>query len=99
MHLFPTAEQFFACLSLIARLNTAGGLIDDLLELNSLYYDFDNWIITRSDGRRESSKKIKEQINKVHLLDIEDGGPLKLKMAGRKSLTSWKPWLCLPMRA
>ena len=69
---YSDAKQFFACLS-DCKVEYDGSSIDDPLELNSLYYDFDNWIITRSDGRRESNKKIKKQINKVHLLDIEDG--------------------------
>ena len=45
--------------------------ISDPLEYNKLYYDFDNWIITRKDGSVVSKKSIKAEIDKIKIKNIE----------------------------
>lgn len=54
-----------------------GKIIVDSLELNSVYYDFDNWKITRSDGTTVSKKGIKREIEKVKIKDIEANWSIK----------------------
>lgn len=54
-----------------------GKVINDSLELNSIYYDFDNWKITRSNGTAVSKKKIKREIDKVKIKDIEANWSVK----------------------
>lgn len=62
-----------------------GKIIADSLELNSIYYDFDNWHITRSDGTEVSKKGIRREIEKAKIKDIEANWSLKYenKWAGQ----------------
>lgn len=48
-----------------------GEILSDSLALNNKYYDFDRWIITRSDGSPVSKKKLKHEIEQVKIKDIE----------------------------
>lgn len=48
-----------------------GEAIQDTLKLNRLFYDFNNWRITRSDGTSVSKKKIRHEIEQVKIKDIE----------------------------
>ena len=56
-----------------------GKEIQDTLEMNKLYYDFDNWHITRADGTVVSKKKLKREIEKVKIKDIEANWSAKYK--------------------
>ena len=48
-----------------------GKIISDTLELNWIYYDFENWEITRADGSLVSRRKIKGEIDNIKIRDIE----------------------------
>lgn len=49
-----------------------GKVITDLMQINQIYYDFENWKITRkSDGTIASKKPIKSAIDQVKIRDIE----------------------------
>lgn len=49
-----------------------GKVISDLMQINQIYYDFENWNITRkSDGTIASKKPIKSAIDQVKVRDIE----------------------------
>lgn len=49
-----------------------GTVITDLMKINQVYYDFENWKITRkSDGTIASKKPIKSAIDQVKIRDIE----------------------------
>ncbi|NLB53128.1 MAG: DUF4238 domain-containing protein [Syntrophomonadaceae bacterium] len=48
-----------------------GKIISDTLELNRIYYDFENWEITRADGSLVSRRKIKGEIDNIKIRDIE----------------------------
>lgn len=54
-----------------------GKVITDSMEMNKLFYDFDNWIITRKDGTLESKKSIKDKIKNVKIKDIETNWNVK----------------------
>ncbi|MFQ9072351.1 MAG: hypothetical protein ACLR43_06175 [Faecalibacillus faecis] len=43
----------------------------DNLELNKIYYDFENWTVYRKDGFVVSKKRLKSEIDKVKIRDIE----------------------------
>ena len=49
--------------------------------MNKIYYDFDNWTIQRKDGSVVSKKKLKAEIEKVKIRDIEELWPLKYEDA------------------
>jgi len=49
-----------------------GIVLSDSLALNSKYYDFDRWCITRSDGTPVSKKRLKHEIEQVKIKDIEE---------------------------
>lgn len=49
----------------------SGKVVTDTLELNQIYYDFDNWEITRKDGTTVSKKKLRNAIDSVKIRDIE----------------------------
>ena len=50
-----------------------GRVISDSLDFNNLYYDFNNWEITRkSDGTVASKKPIRSAIEQVKIRDIEE---------------------------
>ena len=51
--------------------NYEGRTIQDTLELNRIYWDFDNWVITSSDGTPVSKKRIRNDIEQVKIKDIE----------------------------
>lgn len=65
------AEAIFSSLS-DYKVEYNGKVITDFLQLNRLYYDFDNWRITRKDGSVVSKNKLKSQINQVKIKDIEE---------------------------
>lgn len=48
-----------------------GKIVTETLELNQIYYDFDNWKITRADGTIVSKKKLRNDIESVRIRDIE----------------------------
>lgn len=48
-----------------------GKTVTDSLELNRIFYDFDNWEIIRGDGTIVSKKSIKREIEKIKIKDIE----------------------------
>ena len=65
------ADVIFACLKdLEVYYNKA--LVVNNIELNRIYYDFDNWTIQRKDGSVVSKKKLKAEIEKVKIRDIEE---------------------------
>ena len=43
----------------------------DSLELNKIYYDFENWTVYRKGSSIVSKKKFKSEIEKVRIRDIE----------------------------
>lgn len=54
-----------------------GRVISDYLELNRIYYDFENWMISRTDGTTVSKKKIKAEIDQIKIRDIEENWSVK----------------------
>lgn len=48
-----------------------GEVIRDTLKLNMLFYDFDNWEISRPDGTPVNKKRIRREIEHVKIKDIE----------------------------
>ena len=48
-----------------------GNILQSTLEMNKTFYDFDNWNIIRNDGTLVSKKRIKREIEKIKLKDIE----------------------------
>ena len=54
-----------------------GTVVVDTLELNKIYYDFDNWQISRPDGTPISKKKIESEIDKIKIRDIEENWSVK----------------------
>lgn len=48
-----------------------GKIINNSMDLNRYYYDFDNWIIKRKDGSLVGKKYIKREIEKTKIKDIE----------------------------
>lgn len=54
-----------------------GKIVTDTLELNQKYYDFDSWIIRRRDGSLVSKKRIKCEIEKIKIKDIESNWSTK----------------------
>lgn len=53
------------------RVEYNGQIINDTLEMNHIFYDFDNWVVTRADGSVVSKKSIRREIEKVKIKDIE----------------------------
>lgn len=64
------ADIIFACLADL-EIHYNDVIITDSLELNRIYYDFENWCIYRKDGTVVSKKKLKSEIDKVKIRDIE----------------------------
>lgn len=64
------ADTIFHCLADL-EVQYKGTVISDSLELNKIYYDFDNWEVYRMDGSVVSKKKLKSEIEKVKIRDIE----------------------------
>ena len=64
------ADTIFACLADF-EVHYGDAVISDNLELNRIYYDFENWTIYRKDGSIVSKKKLKSEIDKVKIRDIE----------------------------
>lgn len=54
-----------------------GQVITDTLEMNQKFYDFDSWVIRRSDGSLVSKKAIKREIEKIKIKDIESNWSTK----------------------
>lgn len=48
-----------------------GNILHSSLDMNAHYYDFDSWIIRRVDGSAVSKKKIKAEIEKIKIKDVE----------------------------
>ena len=65
------ADVIFASVSAF-RVELDGIVLSDSLALNSKYYDFDRWCITRSDGTPVSKKRLKREIEQVKIKDIEE---------------------------
>lgn len=64
------ADIIFACLKDF-EVHYGDSVISDNLELNRVYYDFENWNVYRADGSVVSKKKLKSEIDKVKIRDIE----------------------------
>ena len=64
------AQKIFASLNDF-EVHYNGRVIADVLELNKIYHDFWNWKIYRKDGSTVSKKRVKDQIDKVKIRDIE----------------------------
>ncbi len=58
-----------------------GKVISDTLELNKVFYDFDNWIITRGDGTPVRKRRIRNEIEQVKIKDIEANWSVKYENA------------------
>lgn len=54
-----------------------GQVVTDTLEMNQKFYDFDSWVIRRSDGLLVSKKAIKREIEKIKIKDIESNWSTK----------------------
>jgi len=54
-----------------------GQIVTDTLEMNQKFYDFDTWIIRRSDGSLVSKKAVKREIEKIKIKDIESNWSTK----------------------
>lgn len=64
-------DKIFECLSNYT-VEYNGKIVTDTLELNKIYYDFENWKITRQDGSTVVNKKrLKNDIECVKIRDIE----------------------------
>ena len=74
------ADKIFACLEDL-EVHYGEVVVSDNLELNKIYYDFDNWTIQRKDGSVVSKKKLKAEIEKVKIRDIEELWSLKYEDA------------------
>lgn len=54
-----------------------GQIVTDTLEMNRYFYDFDAWVIRRSDGSLVSKKSLKREIEKIKIKDIESNWSTK----------------------
>ena len=54
-----------------------GQVVTDTLEMNRKFYDFDTWVIRRSDGLLVGKKAIKREIEKIKIKDIESNWSTK----------------------
>jgi len=54
-----------------------GKTIVDTLEMNSKFFDFENWIIKSTDGTLVGKKAIKREIEKIKIKDIESNWSTK----------------------
>ena len=54
-----------------------GQIVTDTLEMNQKFYDFDAWVIRRSDGSLVSKKAVKREIEKIKIKDIESNWSIK----------------------
>lgn len=63
-------DKIFACLQQYC-VEHEGSKISDTLQMNKVYFDFDNWVITRADGSLVGKKQIRSEIGKVKIKDIE----------------------------
>ncbi|MCW6652352.1 DUF4238 domain-containing protein [Aerococcaceae bacterium NML210727] len=64
------ADTIFECLKDL-EVHYGNSVISDSLELNKIYYDFENWIVCRKDGSVVSKKRLKSEIDAVKIRDIE----------------------------
>lgn len=64
-----TDEFFASCMPYVVSYE--GKVIYDTQELNNIYWDFDNWSITKKDGSLVRKKHIRIEIDKVKIKDIE----------------------------
>ncbi|MGF7003422.1 hypothetical protein M2149_001823 [Lachnospiraceae bacterium PFB1-21] len=64
------ADAIFACLKDL-EVHYGDSIISDSLELNKIYYDFENWVVYRMDGSVASKKRLKSEIDKVKIREIE----------------------------
>ena len=74
------ADKIFACLKDL-EVHYGEVVVSDNLELNKIYYDFDNWAIQKKDGSVVSKKKLKAEIEKVKIRDIEELWSIKYEDA------------------
>ena len=65
------ADKIFACLENL-EVHYGDTIISNNLKLNNIYNDFENWKIYRKDGTIVSKKKLKSEIDKVKIRDIEE---------------------------
>lgn len=63
-------DRFFSVLS-DYYVVVDGVKITDSMEMNRLFNNFDNWVITRKNGTLVSKKTLKREIEKVKIKDIE----------------------------
>lgn len=54
-----------------------GQVVTDTLEMNRKFYDFDTWVIKRSDGSLVGKKAVKREIEKIKIKDIEANWSIK----------------------
>lgn len=54
-----------------------GQIVTDTMEMNRKFYDFDTWIIMRSDSSLARKKAIKREIEKIKIKDIESNWSIK----------------------
>lgn len=54
-----------------------GQIVTDTMEMNQKFYNFDAWIIRRSDGSLARKKAIKREIEKIKIKDIESNWSIK----------------------
>lgn len=63
-----------------------GKEIKDSLELNNLYWCFDDWVVTRDDGTIVSKKSLKREIEKIKIKDIEVNWSIKYENHWNKTV-------------
>lgn len=63
-------DRFFSILS-DYRVEVDGKTITSSMDMNKLFYDFDNWVITRKNETLAGKKALKKEIQKVKIKDIE----------------------------
>ncbi len=78
-------DLIFACLKSYT-VEYEGNSIINTLEMNKYFYDFDKWIIKRSDGSLVSKQNIRREIEKVKIKDIEANWSKKYENAWSKQV-------------
>lgn len=59
-------------------------IVTDTMVMNKKFYDFDNWIIRRSNGDLAKKKQIKREIEKIKIKDIEKNWAIKYENNWKK---------------
>ena len=52
-------------------------ILKSSVDMNKNYYAFDDWIIKREDGSLVSKKRVKDEIEKIKIKDIETNWAIK----------------------